>query len=104
MKRYNFRLTERESNTFEEQRDVTGLSASEYIRRRVLGFRIVSKVEIKVLSELRRLGGLLKRVHEETLGMYNRDTAKAIQAIESYVRMLERLITNDRKGTSGEEG
>ena len=103
-KRYCFRLSEKESAYFEAQRGVTGLCASEYVRRRVLGFRIVSKIDLCVLSELKRLGGLMKLIHNETHGMYSHYTAEAIQAITSYVRRLERAITDDRKSASGAAG
>ena len=99
-KRYCFRLSEKESAYFEEQRSVTGLCVSEYTRRRVLGFRIVSKIDLKVINEIKKLGGLLKLIHNETHGIYSQYTVEAIQAITSYVRRLERAITNDCKSAS----
>jgi len=72
------------------QADATALSVAEFIRRRALGRKIVSKADLRVLGELRRLGGLLKYVHQETRGTYSEDTRSAIQALESYAQTLER--------------
>ena len=104
VRKYSFRVSEQESIEFEEQRMVSGLSVSEYVRRRILGFRIASKMDLRVLGELRKLGGLMKHVYNETRGMYSCDTADAIQAIASCSRKLERAITNDCKDTSRASG
>ena len=107
-KRYGFRLSEQESMEFEEQRDATGLTVSEYVRRRVLGVRIASKIDLKMYGELlkihgelRKLGGLVKHLYAKTGGMYSRELSDAIQALKSCVRNLERYITNDLKNSPG---
>lgn len=103
-KKYSFRLTEKERIDFEEQREVSGLSVSEFVRRRILGFRIVSKIDLKFLGELKRQGGLIKHLYNETRGMYSQDMAEAIQALTSCTRKLERIITNDSQNTFYETG
>ena len=110
-KRYCFRLSEQESMEFEEQRDVTGLTVSEYVRRRVLGFRVASKVDLKVYGELRKihgelrkLGGLAKHIYAGAGGMYSRELADVFQALKSCIRNLERYITNDLKNSSSAAG
>ena len=103
-RKYSFRVSEQESADFEEQRKVAGLSVSEYVRRRIFGFRIASKMDLRVLGEVRKLGGLMKLVYKETRGMYSQDTADAIQAIASFCRKLERAITYDCKDTSRTAG
>lgn len=35
---------------------------SEFVRRRIIGYRIVSRVEDTLINELRRLGGLQKHL------------------------------------------
>jgi hypothetical protein len=72
------------------QAEISHLTVSEYIRRRVLGKRVVPQADVAVLAELRRLGGLLKHVHLETRGTYSELTADAIRAIENYGKALER--------------
>ena len=103
-KRYCFRLSEKESAYFEEQREVSGLTVSEYTRRRVLGFRIVPKIELKMLSEAKKLGGLVKYVFSKTGGMYSQEARDALQALTSFIRKLERLIIDDRKSASRTAG
>ena len=84
--------TDEEYDDLQEQADVAALSLSEYIRRMVFKRRVVSKLDLRVLAELRRLGGLLKLVHNETKGAYSQKTAEAIQALTSYARGLERSL------------
>ena len=91
------RLTVDEYADLKEQADASALSLSEYVRRRVFGRRVTSKVDLRVLAELRRLGGLLKHIHNETGGMYSEDTQDAIQALTAYARNLERAVGNDCK-------
>ena len=88
--RTTVRLTAAEHRHLKEQADVAGLSLSGYARSRILGHSVASKADLKVLAELRRLGGLLKHIHLETRGAYSADTADAIKAIESYVRNFRR--------------
>jgi hypothetical protein len=59
------------------QADICGLSVSELVRRRSLHRRVVSAADLKMLSELRRIGGLLKLSFRETNGVYG-DTTAAI--------------------------
>jgi hypothetical protein len=84
------RLSEEESQEVKGQAEISHLTVSEYIRRRVLGKNVASKADLATLAELRRLGGLLKHVHLETRGTYSQDTADAIRALEAYARKLER--------------
>jgi hypothetical protein len=59
-KRYTVRLLSDQRARIEELADLAGLTTSEYIRRSALGKRIRSKVSLKAMNELRRLGGLQK--------------------------------------------
>ena len=70
---------------------------SEYIRRRALSRRVPSRIEIKMLSELRRQGGLLKYIFNESHGMYSEKTATALDSLNSFIRELEREVLNDRE-------
>jgi hypothetical protein len=88
--RAGVRLSEEERKRIWEQADVSSLSVSEFIRRRALGKRIIAQSDLRILAELRRLGGLLKHIHNETRGIYSKLTADAIRALESYARSLER--------------
>lgn len=97
VKRVYARITASEYLELQEQADAAALSLSEYLRRRLFGRRVVPKTDLRVLSELRRLGGLLKNIHNETRGAYSDLTAEAIQALTAYARNLERAAGNDCK-------
>ena len=97
VKRIYARMTPSEYLELQEQADAAALTISEFVRRRLFGRRIISKVELRVLSELRKLGGLLKHIHNETGGVYSEDTRDAIQALTAYARNLERAAGDDCK-------
>jgi hypothetical protein len=86
--RLGVRVSKEERLEVAEQAEISHLTVSEYIRRRVLGKRVVSKADLAVLAELRRLGGLLKHVHNESRGAYHDLTAQAIKDLSAYVRTL----------------
>jgi hypothetical protein len=83
------RISKEERQEIKKQAAVFQLTLSEYVRRRALGKSIVPQADLIVLAELRRLEGLLKRVHLEARGKYSEPTEDAIRAIESYVQTLE---------------
>lgn len=91
----NLRVTLEELQDIQEQAYKSGLSVSEYIRRCVCGRRIPSRIEKKMLSELRRIGGLVKFVFNESHGMYSEKTATALDSLTSLIKKIERLIFND---------
>ena len=95
----NIRVTPKELSQIQEQAEVSGLSISEYIRRRVYGRYVPSRIEKKMLSELRRQGGLLKYIFNESHGMYSEKMAAALDNINSFIRGLERIILNDSESS-----
>lgn len=84
------RLTEAERDFLVSEADVCSLSVSSFIRRRSLGKRIVPRTELRVLAELRRLGGLLKHLHNETRGTYSALTANCLNEIATYIRLMNK--------------
>lgn len=60
-----FRLTSEQRGSFQSQVEVTGLSTSEYIRRKIFGGRpLIARTDAMMIQELRRIGGLLKHNFE----------------------------------------
>ena len=98
--RINLRVTQQELTDIQEQAEKSGLSLSEYVRRRVLGRRVNSRLEKKMLSELRRQGGLLKYIFNESQGMYSEKTAVALDNINSFIKGLEGVVLNDSETSS----
>jgi hypothetical protein len=83
-----FRITEAEYAAIADELTVSGLTLSALTRKRLLGQRVASNADLAVLAELRRLGGLLKHVHNETRGAYSALTAQAIKDLSAYARVL----------------
>jgi hypothetical protein len=69
---------------------MSGLSLSELIRRRALKIHVVPATDLKVLSELRRIGGLIKFVHNETNGLYRQKTAALLDELHAAVVRVAR--------------
>lgn len=84
----NVRLTPDEKNEVQENARCAGLSVSEFVRRRTLGRSVIASADMAVIRELRRLGGLLKRVHLESEGAYRAETWQAIAEITHYIEQL----------------
>lgn len=63
-KKYNkivtIRMTEEEKKNIDEIAEISGLSLSEVVRRKYNNLTIKSKIDMVLVNELRRQGGLLK--------------------------------------------
>jgi hypothetical protein len=92
------RLTEAEREQIASEADVCGVSVSSFIRQRSLGKRVASKTDLRVLAELRRLGGLLKHLHNETKGAYSALTSGCLREIAAYTRNLNAELNSRRGG------
>ena len=86
----NVRLTVSEKERLKEDADLAGLSMSELVRRRYFGKPIIANADAVMLKELRRIGGLLKHVHNQSDGVYSKDTAGALVALKAYIERLSR--------------
>jgi hypothetical protein len=86
----NVRLTATEKAKLKEDADLAGLSLSELVRRRYFGKPILATADAVMLKELRRLGGLLKHVHNDSQGVYSKETAGALMALKAYLEQLSR--------------
>ena len=70
------------------------------IRENALSRRVPSRIETKMLSELRRQGGLLKYVFKESQGMYSEKTATALENLNTFITGLEKVVLNDSETPS----
>ena len=93
--RLSIRFTETEHSHVKNEAVLSGLTAAAFARKRILGARVASKADLAVLAELRRLGGLLKHVHNESRGAYSALTAQAIRDLSAYVRELAAKSQNN---------
>lgn len=97
--RIDFRVTIEERQEIQEQSEASGLSVSEYVRRRALGRRVDSVTDVKMISELRRQGGLLKKIFNDSNGMYNEEIKIALDNINKFIESLERSVLNDNENS-----
>ena len=56
--------------------------------RRYFGKPLISKVDSAMIKELRRVGGLLKHVHNESDGAYSKQTASMLVQLSDLIKKL----------------
>lgn len=86
--RISVRVTSEEKARLEEDARKAGLSVSELVRRRYFGRPIVASADMQMVKEVRRLGGLLKHIHNQSGGAYSRETSEALRELNRYMRSL----------------
>jgi hypothetical protein len=87
--RITVRFTEEEYEFITSEAETCGLSVSVFIRRRVLGERIIAKSDLRVISELLRIGGLLKHIHNESKGAYSALTSNCLKEITACIGRIK---------------
>jgi hypothetical protein len=68
--------------------DDAGITVAELVRQRALGRPVVARTDATTIRELRRLGGLLKKVHTDSRGAYSQTTAAALRDLHAAIRAL----------------
>ncbi len=86
----NVRLTSEEKERLRDDADMAGLSMSALIRARYFGRPVVAHADQVLIKELRRVGGLLKHVHNESGGAYAAETSAAIFLVNEAVKKIAR--------------
>ncbi len=84
----NVRLTTSEKDRLRHDAEMSALSMSELVRRRYFGRTVVANVDLVMLNELRRIGGLLKHIHVDSAGQYSHATAGALESVRCYILQL----------------
>ena len=97
--RVDFRVTIEERQEIQERAEASGLSVSEYVRRRALGRRVDSVVDVKMISELRRQGGLLKKIFNASNGMYSEEIKITLNNTNKFIEGLERSVLSDNENS-----
>lgn len=65
-----------------------GLSAPEFLRRCAANKKIRSNTDRQVINELRRLGGLQKKIFQEANGLYSEDLNDVITQIIRTIKTI----------------
>ncbi len=82
------RLAPEEKIKLQEDATLAGLSMSELVRRRYFGRPIIANADIVMVRELRRIGGLLKHIHNQSEGAYSKTTSDALREVKAYLEKL----------------
>jgi hypothetical protein len=83
------RLKPSEKEAIAEDAAHAGLTLSEYMRRRLLGIRVIARVDMLQLNELRRLGSLQKHMMAK-LPEYKADFIAILTEVMNAVKRVER--------------
>jgi hypothetical protein len=86
--RLDVRVAPAEKEQLRQTAAGAGISIAELIRARALDRPVVSRTDATTIRELRRLGGLLKKVHLDSAGAYSRETATALTALRMAIVRL----------------
>jgi hypothetical protein len=86
--RIDVRVAPVEKARLREFADDAGITVAELVRQRALGRPVVARTDATTVRELRRLGGLLKKVHTDSRGAYSQVTAAALRDLHAAIRAL----------------
>ncbi|MYD95113.1 MAG: hypothetical protein F4Y02_15805 [Chloroflexi bacterium] len=78
--------------------EAAGMTVAGYVRRRALGHTVIAATDEMMIRELRRLGGLVKRVHSESGGAYSEQTAAALDDLRAAIQRVARRGRNFAPG------
>ncbi len=84
--RCNLRLTQSELERLRDDAEAAGLSVSQLVRRRYFGRPVAHRSEAQLSAELRRLGGLLKHLHNESGGAHSARSSQVLDLIAHHLR------------------
>jgi hypothetical protein len=86
--RYTIRFTPEESEEIVKNANISGLAFATYLRKRILGKHITAKTDLLLVHELRRIGGLLKNIHNESHGAYSEKTGEILDMLNLFVKKI----------------
>ena len=86
--RLNLRLPSNELEVIRSDANMAGISMSETVRARYFGRQVVANADMVMIKELRRIGGLLKHIHNESNGTYSQQTAETLASVKNYIEKL----------------
>lgn len=84
----NVRLTSEEKERLRDDADMAALSMSALVRARYFGRPVIAHADQVMIKELRRLGGLLKHIHNESAGAYSVETSAALFLVSEAIRKV----------------
>ncbi|GHS85505.1 hypothetical protein AGMMS49957_01660 [Synergistales bacterium] len=98
------RLDESEYGKVKDESDKIGVTLSAYVRAKIMrGFIRVpkyAKIETRQVNELSKLGGLFKKTHTESNGLYSERTAAILDEICLILTEVRKGFEDDRQAHS----
>jgi hypothetical protein len=92
--RFEMRISPSEREQLKDDADLAGIGISELVRRRALGRPVHSAIDLMMIRELRRLGGLQK--HAMNTLMHHQGIAEeCIATIQALRAAVERVASDD---------
>ena len=87
-KRLDVRVSPGEKTQIRAIAVAAGMPVAELVRLRSLEHPVVPRTDATTIRELRRLGGLLKKVHVDSRGAYSTATAAALAVLTEAIKTL----------------
>ena len=88
--RLDVRVSAEEKEQLRAMAARAGRPVAELVRSRALARPIIPRSDATTIRELRRLGGLLKKVHVDSCGAYSEATAAALASLHAAIIALAR--------------
>lgn len=93
------RVTAQEKQALCDEAELAGLTISELFRRRAFGRKVTHHADLKMINELRRLGGLFKHAHIVTGGVLSQETAVVIADIRATMKAIMQAAERGSQAT-----
>jgi len=90
------RLSAEDDAEIRKQADLAGMSVSEFVRRRALRRPVKAAVDLMMIRELRRTGGLQKHTISKSL-QHPEVVEECITTIKAVRAAVERVANHDRE-------
>ncbi len=86
--RLDVRVAPHEKQQLREMAGIARVPVAELVRKRALEQPVVPRTDATTIRELRRIGGLLKKVHNDSGGAYARQTEAVLEVLRAAIRRL----------------
>jgi hypothetical protein len=87
---YKIRLSPEDKQAIQQQAEAAAMSMAKFMRFRSLGYVVISKADMTVLAELRRIGGLLKQAINKLPSEGQAGVFQTMAALRDYTKELTR--------------
>lgn len=84
------RLTQSEYDFVKQEAESFGMTISDYLRPIILNKKMIPRTDASAIGELRRIGGLLKHIHNESKGAYRDLTASTLLDMQSCINEIKK--------------